>query len=291
LHPSATFDLGGHPDWMAFTRNAIWVSNDQLKVVHRIDPSRNREAARISFAAEPCSGLAVGFGSLWVPLCGEPASLARVDLRTNKITAMLPMGPADSEGGIAASRDSIWIVTDKNGTLSRIDPATNSVRQKISIAPGSFNPLFSHGILWVSGTDAGILTAVSASTGGVLGTVPVGPKPRFLTSGAGSLWTLNQGDGTVTRVDQKTRKVIATIPVGIPGSGGEICFGQGSVWTTVFDIPLTRIDARSNKVLRQWVGAGGDAVRFAHNSIWLTDYKRGKLWRIPARSIRRNKGP
>ena len=67
---------------------------------------------------------------------------------TNRISAILPIGPAGPEGGIAASRDSVWIVTDDAGTLVRIDPATNKVRQKISIAPGSYNPCFSrrHGV-------------------------------------------------------------------------------------------------------------------------------------------------
>jgi YVTN family beta-propeller protein len=95
------------------------------------------------------------------------------------------------------------------------------------------------------------------------------------------VWTLNQGDGTVSRVDTSTRKVTATIPVGIPGFGGEICYGADSVWTAKFGIPLTRIDAKTNMVSRQWVGRGGDALRFAYDSIWLTDYHRGLLWRIP----------
>lgn len=281
LHPSATFDLGGHPDWMAVTSTAVWVANDQLKVVHRIDPRTNREVAKISFKAEPCSGLAVGFGSLWVPLCGEPASLARIDLRTNQVTAILPFGPADSEGGIATGGGSVWLVIDKNGTLAQIEPVKNSIHRKIAIAPGSYNPLVSGSTVWITGTDSGVLTAVHAVTGAVLKSIPVGPKPRFLTAGAGSIWTLNQGDGTISRVNERTRKLTTTIAAGIPGSGGEICFGQGSVWTTVFDIPLTRIDALTGKVVRQWAGSGGDSVRFGHGSIWLTDYKRGKLWRIP----------
>jgi len=74
---------------------------------------------------------------------------------------------------------------------------------------------------------------------------------------------------------------IATIPVGIPGVGGDICYGADSVWTAKFGIPLTRIDTKSNKVSRQWVGRGGDALRFGYDSIWLTDYHRGLLWRIP----------
>ena len=76
----------------------------------------------------------------------------------------------------------------------------------------------------------------------VTDSIPVGPGPRFETFGAGSVWTLNQGDGTISRVDAKTRKVVATIEVGIPGTGGEIAFGLGHVWATVFQIPISEID-------------------------------------------------
>jgi YVTN family beta-propeller protein len=136
-------------------------------------------------------------------------------------------------------------------------------------------------MIWITGVDSSVLTVLDASSGEVLTSIPVGPKPRFLASGGGSIWTLNQGDGTVSRVDTSTRKIRATIPVGIPGVGGDICYGGDSVWAAKFGIPLTRIDTKTNKVLRQWVGRGGDALRFGHDSIWLTDYHRGLLWRIP----------
>jgi YVTN family beta-propeller protein len=126
-----------------------------------------------------------------------------------------------------------------------------------------------------------VLTAVDAATGKVLESVPVGPKPRFLTVGRGSVWSLNQGDGTVSRVDERNRKVIATIQVGIPGAGGDIGYGADSVWPTVLAIPLTQIDARTNQIVRQWVGSGGDSLRFGFDSLWLTDYKKGLLSRIP----------
>jgi YVTN family beta-propeller protein len=155
------------------------------------------------------------------------------------------------------------------------------VRQRISIPGGSYNPVFSNGIVWLTGVESSVLTAVDADTGKVLESVAVGPKPRFLAAGGGSIWTLNQGDGTVSRVDQNSRKVSATIQVGIPGAGGDIGYGAESVWPTVFGVPLTRIDERTNKVLRQWVGKGGDSLRYGFGSIWLTDYKKGSLERIP----------
>jgi outer membrane protein assembly factor BamB len=177
------------------------------------------------------------------------------------------------------------MVSDKTGsTLSRIDPTTNTVRQNISIPTGSYNPLYSNGTIWVTGFDRNILTAVDASSGGVLASIPVGPKPRFLASGGGSVWTLNQGDGSVTRVDQIDKKATATILLGIPGTGGSLSYGADSIWATSFDVPLTEIDVKTNKVMRQWVGRGGDSIDVSTDSIWLSDYHRGLLWRIPLKS-------
>jgi virginiamycin B lyase len=282
LKPSATFKIGGTADWVLVTDDAVWVASTKPYSVQRIDPATNTVVAKVRLSGEACSGLAFGFGSLWVPVCGKKPLLARVDALTNQITAVLPIAPAGPEGGITASSDSVWIVTDKEGTtLSRINPATNTVRQKISIPAGSYNPLSSGNMVWITGFARNILTAVDASSGKVLAELPVGSKPRFLTSGGGSVWTLNQGDGSVTRIDVNSRKVTATIAVGIPGPGGDLGYGAGSVWATTFDLPLTMIDGQTNKVLRQWVGTGGDSLRFGHDSIWLTDYHRGLLWRIP----------
>jgi virginiamycin B lyase len=287
LRPSATFKIGGTADWVLVTEDAVWVAGTKPYSVQRIDPRTNKIIARVSLSGEACAGMEFGYGSVWVPLCGKHPGLVRISTLTNRITAALPIAPAGAEGGIAAGGDSVWMVTDKNGTLSRIDPVTNKLRQTISIPAGSYNPLFAYGIVWVTGFDTSIVTAVNASSGSVLASIAVGPKPRFLTTGAQSIWTLNQGDGTVSRVDEERKEVTATIQVGIPGAGGDICFGGGSVWATVFDVPLTRINARTGKVSRQWIGRGGDSLRVGHDSVWLTDYQRGLLWRIPDNQLPR----
>jgi hypothetical protein len=68
-------------------------------------------------------------------------------------------GPLILEGVTQAERQhSIWSegiwVADKKGTLLRIDPTTDTVRQKISIPPGSYNPLFGGGVIWITGLIA-----------------------------------------------------------------------------------------------------------------------------------------
>jgi virginiamycin B lyase len=280
LHPLATLRLGGTPDWLAVTPDSVWVANDELKSVQRVDVATNALVARIKLPDEPCSGLTFGFGSLWVPLCGKHPSLARVDPSRNVVTALLPFGPALSEGGITTSGDSVWLVV-KDGTLARIDPMTNRIRQTIAIAPGSYNPLFADGIVWVTSGKGNLLTGVDSASGDVVATIPVGSKPRFLAAGDGIVWTLNQGDGTVSKVDARAKRLIANVQATIPGGGGDIAYGAGSAWATIVGVPLTRIDSATGAV-RHWGGRGGDAIRFGSGSIWLTDYHDGLLWRFPA---------
>src|SRR5207244_384400 len=131
--PDAVFQVPGAPDWIAVDED-VWISNSPENSVVRLDPKTNTVAATIAVGADPCSGLVAGFGSLWVPLCGENA-LARVDLATGRTTAKLAIGIADSEAGLAVGANSVWLMTDAQGTLARIDPAKNAVVVEIHVAP------------------------------------------------------------------------------------------------------------------------------------------------------------
>ena len=62
-------------------------------------------------------------------------------------------------------------------------------------------------------------------------------------------------------------------------------YAADQLWIASFGVPLSRIDRTTNKVSRQWVGRGGDSLRYGHDSIWLTDYYRGLLWRFPIQRV------
>ncbi|MBL8227395.1 MAG: hypothetical protein JNL98_02920 [Bryobacterales bacterium] len=279
IKPDAVFPVEGVPDWQVVTEDAVWVSNGPRNTVHRMDAKTNQVTANIAVGKKPCSGLAAGFGSVWVPNCGD-ATVSRVDIKTNTVVATIPVGPANSEGGIAVSEDSVWLPSDAKGKLSRIDPKKNEVSAQIDIPAGSFAAVYANKAVWISGTESSQLIRVDPKKNAVSALIPTGPKPRFLTAGGGSIWTLNQGDGTVSRIDAKTNKVLATIECGIPGTGGEISYGGGYVWVTVFEIPITKIDVKTNKVVRQWLGPGGDAIRFGHGSVWLSNLRQQNVWRL-----------
>jgi streptogramin lyase len=278
IAPLATFAVEGNPDWMAVASDAVWVASSKVNHVVRLDAKTNQPGAIVT-VARPCSGLTVGFGSLWIPSCGDH-TVVRVDARTGDLQATIPAGPADSEGGIATGAGSVWIATSKDGELVRIDPATNAIAAHIRIPAGSFNPIFANHSIWITSNAGGTLVRLDPKTNKIISESPVGPKPRFLTVGADSIWVLNQGDGTVARIDLTTGKRTALIEAGIPGSGGEMTFGDGAVWATMIGYPITRISPKTNTVVAQWHGDGGDSIRAGHRSLWLSDLKGGRVWRL-----------
>jgi len=280
LTPVARIHLGKTADWVAMTDDAVWVATTGPEGVAQIDPRSNTVTAAIALPGEACAGLAVGFDGLWVPLCAKPNALARVDLRTRGVAMVPEAGPADREGGIAVSRDSVWLVVDGRSTLARIDPSALRITERIPVPQGSLNVTYGDGFLWVTRPTGAQVTIVDADKDRVIGTVPTGPKPRFLDAGAGSVWTLNQGDGTLTRISTQSKRAAGTSSLRTPGHGGDIKFAHGIVWTTMLKVPLSATDAVTGRVLCQWVGPGGDSLGVGRDAIWLTDYAAGDVYRF-----------
>ncbi len=280
--PRTTVVIGGAPDWMTTASNALWIANITLKEVERVNAATNTVSSRIKLPGIPCSGITYGFGSVWVPICGPKgagSSLVRIDAATNRVKATLPIPPANSEGAITTSPDSVWLAT-ADGILSRIDPATGSVRQKIRVARGSQNPVYAGRAIWITSGVANLLTVVDAESGRRIAAIPIASKPHFITAGGGAVWTIGQADGSITKVDLQSKRVVARIRANIPGFGGDITFGAGSAWATLVGTPLTNVDAATNSVVKQWYGPGGDAICFGTGSVWLANYNGGIVWRI-----------
>jgi virginiamycin B lyase len=283
LHALAKFSVPGSPDWVA-VGDSVWISNKPKNNISNLDARTNQVGAVIAVAKDPCSGLAVAFGSVWVPICSD-GTVERVDLKSRKVVASIPSGVANTEGGITTGAGSVWMPSDASGVLARIDPAINKVVSKISIPPGSFTAAFDAGSVWITSTKNNLVTRVDAKSEKVLAKIAVGPQPRFMAAGLGSVWTLNQGDGSVSRVDPATNQVSATIAVGVPGEGGDIAVGEGAVWVTAIGKPLTKIDPATNRVVAQYVGKGGDALRVGLGSLWLSNHEFHEVWRIDPKGL------
>ena len=276
------FPLSGEADWVAISANAVWAAGKHPDLLVRIDPRQNRIVGRIRLPGDACAGIATGAHRVWVPICsGTLRYVLGVDANTYRVVGRIPVGPPP-EGGITVGDGSVWFTTGDGSILMQVDEKSLAVRRRIRLVRGSYNPMFDDEHLWVTSSEKSMLTDIAANTGAQVAITRVGPNPRFVTCGGGSVWTLNQGDGSVTRVNEVTHRVIDTIPLGLRGAGGDIDFGAQTVWVTFPGVPLTTVDAARSRPMTQWVGSGGDSLRFGHGSLWLTNYRRGTILRVSA---------
>ena len=285
---AATLHVEGYPDFLTLGPGALWVSNEGVAAVQRIDTKTNKIIAEVKIN-EPCAAMAAGYGALWVASCKDKAIL-RIDAQTNKVSAKIPLSLADSEGSIAAGAGGVWALTDKQGILSRINPATNQVVAQIAVKPNSFAAMTGYGAVWVTNTgeagstDYGSVQRIDPKTNKVVATITVRGQPRFFAVGEGGVWVLNQTDGSVSRINPKLNQVVAQIEVGVPGPGGDIAAGAGAVWVRATKVLLSVIDPKTNQVVKRFgPPQGSGAVRAGQGSAWVSAHDVNKIWRLDIR--------
>ena len=250
----------------------------------RIETRTNKPGEPLAGLKKPCGGMVSAFGSLWVPTCGDGA-LQRIDAKTSKITATIASGAADIKGSIAASSDSIWLLTDARETLARIDPEKNVVVAEIRLPVGCNSLIFAETALWLACPEQNKILKINPATNVVDKRVEVAGRPLSLASGEGSVWVLCGKDGKVDRIDPKTDKVSKSIELSVPAAEGAIAYGDGFLWVTMTGFPVTRIDPTGESVAQQFRGEGGGGIVSSSGAIWLANLSAGTVSRIDPKLI------
>jgi len=134
--------------------DALWVTSGKTSTLTRVNPHNNEVVEAITVGSNP-GRLAVGEGGVWTLNRGDSggsgpgaASVSRVDPKTNKVVATIPVGDLDPAAEIAAGEGSVWI-SAPGVPITRIDPRTNRAVQRFT-GEGGGAILVAHGSLWVA---------------------------------------------------------------------------------------------------------------------------------------------
>lgn len=261
-----SLDVPGFADFLAVDGETVWTTNDG-----RVEQWSTEEKLASVTIPRPCGTMAVASKSLWVANC-EDANLYRINMETAEIEKIIPTGIANPKGetNVVAGAGSIWVPSDTEGKIARIDPETNTVIATVDVVPGTFFLAFGYDALWAVSSDKQLLQRIDPETNLVTGTVELGKQPGFLAAGEGGVWVQEQGDGTVARIDPETVVVTGRTKVGDSLLYGDIDVGDGKVWLrTTDEQTFVAIDAKSMEILsRSGEAAGSGALRYTPDGIW-----------------------
>jgi serine/threonine-protein kinase len=174
-----------------------------------------------------------------------PNSLAIIDPAVNKVVGSVPnVGVTPS--GVVFGEGSIWVANLDGETVSRVDPATRTLR----------------------------------------GTISIDATPTGLAVGAGSVWTANGLLGTVSRIDPGVATVAATIPdVASRSNGAAIAVGEEGIWFVSAISTVARIDPARDRVRTSGIaGLEPSAVAVGDGSVWVANSGDNTVSRINPRT-------
>ena len=203
-------------------------------------------------------------------------------LPTIPIVATIAVGR--EPGAPATGFGAVWVPNTGDGTLARVDPATNAVVARIRYAParpagerGDFfgSATVGHGSVWVASDEHGTVTRINPLTNQVTATIAVGSRPAEVTATADAVWAARFLSGVAVRIDPETNTRTdrdTTAPLtGAVGDGS-------TIWLLV-NQPQTvlHLDSAGHEIAHADVTPAAPVQRSFLNTWWLAAGQ-GSIW-------------
>lgn len=231
LEPADTISWGAPALNIIAGEHALYVQSEGHIV--RLDPDTHAATLLVD-GLSPAFGLNAGYGSVWASREGPDRGwIERFDAASGAKTAEIEVGLLPVESITAF--DSIWVPNDHSGTVSRIDPATDSVVQEIEVSP------------------------------------PGGGGPVSLAAGADMIWSVSASENTITQIDPASNEVVRELP--LPYRPCRVGYASGRVWAAYCDLRQVLVfDALSGEQLGE---LDGPPIAIDGGPAWLATYYRG----------------
>jgi YVTN family beta-propeller protein len=181
--------------------------------------------------------------------------------------------------GLAAGEGSVWVGNYQSTTVARIDTATNAVVARTEVGDQPIGLAYADGSVWAADFGDGALTRIDSATNAVAGRTVVPGEHEDVAVAFGAIWVANE-EGTVSRVDPATGAVTATVRVGLDPD--YLLVAEGSVWTTAYrDRVISRIDPATNTVAASLaVPSGLQGIASDQGTFWAANYDEAELMRL-----------
>ncbi len=241
--------------------------------------------------AESSSRLLACAVGIVLAACSAPGS-APSPGRPQTVTIPTGVNPA----GIAVGGGYAWVANSGEGSVWKIDLATNRVVGKVVVGDpralvgcdshnvhqtphGDFRirncdlpkaVAVSKGAVWAGKGDTKSLARIDPAADRVVDTIAVGVEPWYIAASDTAVWLSDWRTNTVVRVDPTNDHVVATIS-GLPAGTTGLALAPGALWVASSrDNMLTRIDFTTNQPAAALATDPTPLpVVYAYGSVWV----------------------
>lgn len=183
---------------------------------------------------------------------------------------------------LAAGPETIWVTSERDGTLTRLDPETGEEKGRpIRLDRGVSGVAVGGKWTWVANPRRGELLRLDPRDGDVLKTIPVKGEPGPIALGGGRVWLADETGRGVTAVNSEGGSVYRQ---GLPPQAESLrlAFGGRGLWATIADAGVVRrIDPNTllaGEPIR--VGRGPAGVVVADGFVWVANSRSGTVSKV-----------
>jgi YVTN family beta-propeller protein len=153
VNTTQTLTLADVPLALAVADGSVWAAAPPTERLIEIDPGTASIAGSIRIAnmnygaagEKVSAGIAADRSSVWVPTGGGVTRIDRFGL-----APLARISTSTHAMGIAIGAGSVWVTNDRAGTVTRIDPKTNSIVATIKVGGSPGWVAVTHDRVWVT---------------------------------------------------------------------------------------------------------------------------------------------
>jgi hypothetical protein len=202
---------------------------------------------------------------------------------------------------MVAGAGAVWVVGSDE--VTRIDPATNSVRARIPVAATGSGPAavaVGAGAVWVPVAVPAALWGIDPGSNKVTARIPLGGPLRgsiSVSAFGDTVWVACCGEagtgstssgGRLLRVDPRRKRVVADIH--LPANPAAIAADANGAWVATSDGQVLMVSRKRNRVVAAIDAGGplgfGQTIAVGAGAVWLTDPFDEQVVRIDPKSRR-----
>ena len=186
-----TLDVAGREIYtptgaIAVAEDVAWVAFGDATFA-RLETATGRETGR-TFAGVGPTGVAVGFGSVWV--VSSDATLKRFNPASFDQGPLATYPVGRRPGGIAAGEGAVWFSSTADDNVTRFEPNSGS-SQQIPVGDAPTAIAIGFGSVWVANSGEGTLSRIDPRTNAEE-TIEIGNRPSGIAVAGGLVWVTVQ---------------------------------------------------------------------------------------------------
>jgi streptogramin lyase len=193
---------------------------------------------------------------------------------------------------IAAGSEKIWVLSEPEATLTRIDAETDRILGKpIAMPKGVAAVAVGGGSVWVTDARSGQLLRVDDESGAITQRIKVGGHPGPLAYGGGRIWVADTNGAGITAVNAKGGKVVRR-GLGPHTAPLRLAAGAGSLWVSSATTGQIHHIGLAAFAIGKAIPAGRHpaGITVAHGLVWVADARSGSVIRVDP-SVQAVSGP